>query len=346
MNVARPLVYPDEMKIACVPRCVAVECTAASAENAHQLLRMRKRFLRCLPFGHGDQMADGAERSFAISCASNFVGYKQELVILRYRFRDSIALSVVCSERLPELLPCRRIWDDLFKARAQRADGAPCDAVTRFVQAFESRANPTCTRKLIRERDAAIIEGEAARRREPKRPFVLALNGKIGVVEWNEVRADLTLFVFCPHDEEMRDGGVGDPRFGAVQDVLVAVADRTGRHCTRVASCVGFGLAISADDVKGRELRQPFALLLFRAVPIDRHHDERILHREDAPQYGVYRLDLPHDDALHQVVHADEFMSAVVSGKTDTGKPRLFDQVLDHINGDTSFVFIPLGHPR
>ena len=59
---------------------------------------------------------------------------------------------------------------------------------------------------------------------------------------------------------------VGDPRLGAVDDVLVAVARRAARDVAGVAAGVGLGERQRAAALARREVGEPALLLLLGAV--------------------------------------------------------------------------------
>ncbi len=107
-----------------------------------------------------------------------------------------------------------------------------------------------------------------------------------------------------PDHRHVGDGAVGDPLLGAVEHPLVAVAAGGGAHAARVGAEVGLGEPEAADRLAGREGRDPAVLLLLRAEGVDRVHDQRALHRDEAAQPGVAALQLLHDEAVGDVVEA------------------------------------------
>src|SRR5271154_5716610 len=85
---------------------------------------------------------------------------------------------------------------------------------------------------------------------------------------------------------DVDDGGVGgtavgDPGFGAVEDVFVAVEDGFGLESGGVGAGLGFGERVAANFFAAGVLFEEFLFLLGRAVAMDGIAVERILDGED-----------------------------------------------------------------
>ena len=65
-----------------------------------------------------------------------------------------------------------------------------------------------------------------------------------------------------------------------------------GAHRPGVGARVGLGQTEAADGLPGRHGREPLLLVLLAAVPVDREHRQRSLHRHQAAQAGVDGLQL------------------------------------------------------
>ncbi len=78
---------------------------------------------------------------------------------------------------------------------------------------------------------------------------------------------------------------------------------------------VGLGEAEAADGFATRHRRQPALLLLLGAVGVDRVHRETALHRCHRPQAAVAALELLHDEAVGDVVHAGAAVPAQVGAE-------------------------------
>ena len=104
---------------------------------------------------------------------------------------------------------------------------------------------------------------------------------------------------FGPDDEDVGDGGVGDPGFGAVE----AVAGR--RSLRRWWSCEP-GSEPALGSVRPKQpmsspvasLGRYFCALGFGAVGVDGEHDERGLDAHHGAVAGVDALDLAGDEAV------------------------------------------------
>src|ERR1700741_5335690 len=68
------------------------------------------------------------------------------------------------------------------------------------------------------------------------------------------------------HDDEVAHLPVGDERLLAGDDELITVADGARADALQVAAGAGLGHGDRADGFAGDHSRQPFLLLLFRAV--------------------------------------------------------------------------------
>jgi len=58
--------------------------------------------------------------------------------------------------------------------------------------------------------------------------------------------------VLGPHNEHIRDGGVGDPGLGAVENVRVAFLARSRLHAARIGAMVGFRQAEAPHQLASR----------------------------------------------------------------------------------------------
>ncbi len=95
-----------------------------------------------------------------------------------------------------------------------------------------------------------------------------------------------------PHDREVRDPAVGDPRLRAADDVVRTVAPSDRAHPAGIAAEIPLGQAEAADRVAGGHARQPRLLLLLRTVGPDRVHRERALHRHERPETRIAGFEL------------------------------------------------------
>jgi hypothetical protein len=123
-----------------------------------------------------------------------------------------------------------------------------------------------------------------------------------------------------PDNGEVRNGGVGDPVFAAVQPI--AAVDRLGLRLHRggIGAAVGFGQAETADQFAGRHPGQEPHLLLLGAEGIDRIHGQRRLDAHGRPVPRIDRLDLARDQAIGHVADA---RAAVLFGQHGAEKAHL-----------------------
>ena len=81
-------------------------------------------------------------------------------------------------------------------------------------------------------------------------------------------------------DDQIGELAVGDEGLRAVDAVVVAVLFRAGLDALQVGAGARLGHGDGADQLAGRHLRQPFLLLLFRAVVEDVGRDDGIVQRD------------------------------------------------------------------
>ncbi len=141
-----------------------------------------------------------------------------------------------------------------------------------------------------------------------------------------------------PDDEDVGDRRVGDPHLRAGEAVAAVDLLSPGPHPAGIGAGVGLGQAEAADQLASGQPRQPFALLLFGAVGVDRVHDER---RLDAHRRAIAAVD-PLDLARHQPV-AD----IIEAGAAIFGRDRRPEQAeLAHLGHDLAVEIAPRGTPR
>ncbi len=88
-------------------------------------------------------------------------------------------------------------------------------------------------------------------------------------------------------DQQVAVGGVGDECFRAVDNVVVAVADRGGAHGLQVRAGAGFGHGDPDDHLAAGHLGDPALFLLVGGVGGDVVRDDRRVHVE--AERGVVR---------------------------------------------------------
>jgi hypothetical protein len=108
-------------------------------------------------------------------------------------------------------------------------------------------------------------------------------------------------FRLGPDHEHIGDRRVGDPHLVAGELVAVRRLRRASAHSAGVGASVGLGQAEAADEVARGEAREIFAPLLFRAVGVDRVHDERALDRHGRAVAAVDPLDRAGDEAVADI---------------------------------------------
>ena len=112
-------------------------------------------------------------------------------------------------------------------------------------------------------------------------------------------------FVLGPNHGDIRKGGVGNPHFGTVQEVMISFVHKMRRHPAGVGPVVGFGQAKTAHPFAGGQFGKVFAALFFGTVFVDGVHHQRTLNRSRGTNTGIAAFQFLHDDAVGDFVHAD-----------------------------------------
>ena len=110
---------------------------------------------------------------------------------------------------------------------------------------------------------------------------------------------------------------VGDPGFGAVENVFVAAEDGFGLEGGGVGAGLRFGEGVAADFFAARERFEKFLFLFGRAIAMDGMAVERILYGEDYACGGATAGDFFDDDGVGDVIEAG---AAFGFGESDAGE--------------------------
>ena len=131
----------------------------------------------------------------------------------------------------------------------------------------------------------------------------------LGVVAGNRVRgavgvfddegADVAVVVAGPDDDEVGDGAVADPAFGAVQGpAATGCATGAGGEADDVAAVVGFGEGERAEPVDRGQGGEPAGLLLLGAEQPDRGHGQAGVHGVEGGDAAVAAGQFGGDEAF------------------------------------------------
>ena len=167
---------------------------------------------------------------------------------------DPVGDRLELADRLAELLARARVLDALLELPAHRRRGSRQDAAALpFHRALEDLGAAAFAAEAVGHRDAAVLEDSFRHRRRAQahlveiaadgQPRRLALDDEAGDAHGAERRIDRRV-----GDEEVGDRCVGDERLGAVEHVVVAVADGAGPHARRCPSRHRLAGAVGADE--------------------------------------------------------------------------------------------------
>ena len=198
--------------------------------------------------------------------------------------RELLLHQLGCRDRSRELDSVERILSRCVPAKFSSAHGAPANAVASPVETAKRARKSRCTGKNRIVRDKHIAHPDCPGCRCSQREFPFDGSGREPrKAAFENETADLVVMAFRsgPDDKDIRDRRVGDPCLFAIQHVSAVDFPRPCRHARRVRTVVRFSQPETADQLAARETRQVGIALSFRAVGVDRKHDERRLDREE-----------------------------------------------------------------
>jgi len=106
------------------------------------------------------------------------------------------------------------------------------------------------------------------------------------------------------HDGGIGGAAVGDPGFGAVDDIGVAFFHGFGLQGSGIGACLRFGEGVAADFFAAGEGDEQAFFLFVGAITVDGIAVERILHGENHAGGSTAAGDFLDDDAISDVVEA------------------------------------------
>ena len=186
-----------------------------------------------------------------------------------------------------------------LEAVAGGAERAPHDAVARLVEARERPAQPARVGKQRGCRQPHVVEVQLGLDRRPHRQLRLDRRRRGSPARRSARRSPRTPSSVCAQTTATCAIEASPiHRFAPVEHPVVAVAAGEGLHARRVGAGARLGEPEAADHLALRHPRQPLLLLLLAAVPVDRAHRERALHRDERAQPGVAGLELQGGEAV------------------------------------------------
>src|SRR3569833_1103808 len=250
-------------------------------------------------------------------------------------------------DRLAELLTRDRVRDRRLVTRPPGAQRAPDDPVPRLGQAAQRPAQPPGLRQHRRRRHPYVLQGQLRGHRGAQRQLLVDVPCREPTCAALHEEAADPVVRTRPDDRDVGHRAVRDPHLGAVQHPVRALALGVRTHVRRVRAVGGLGQAEAAERLAGGHPRQPFLLLLLRAVLVDRRHRERTLYGHEAAQPRVGRLQLTAGDAVRdragagaavpRQVHAQEAQFAQLGCQLARGERARLEPVghvrLDPLGG-------------
>ena len=204
--------------------------------------------------------------------------------------------------------------------RLQRAEYAPGDAEPRLCQAREGRGESLRTGQPVGRRNPYAVEDQLAGVGCAEAHLALHRVRR----EARSTRRDDEPHDSCiapgPYEHEIGYVAVADPHLRAVDDVIAAVPAGRRAHGRRVGAAVVLRQREAPDQLSSRDAGQVLADLAFGAIRQDGVHDQPGLHTGEAPETGVYALQLVHDQSVGGVGGAS---SAVLHGHIGADHAKL-----------------------
>src|SRR2546426_8382397 len=176
-------------------------------------------------------------------------------------------------DRLAELDPLLGVLERPVVTRHRRAHRAPGDALARLIETAQRAAEPLDVRKLVRERDSAVLERQLRGDRGPHRELAVDIESRESPGSTlDQVAVDLAVILFRPHHGDVGDRAIGDPELRPIQDIPVALAAGPRLHRAGVRAVIGLGESEAADLLASRQGGEPLLLLRLGAIGVARVH--------------------------------------------------------------------------
>ncbi len=211
---------------------------------------------------------------------------------------------MVRRQRTAELRAVQGVLTGRMPAEFGGAQGTPGDAEAGLVQTAERAAQTGSIGQQVFFRHEHVVHDDFAGQRSAEREFTFDLRRRQALHALFQDEAPDHAVELGPDDEDVGDGGVGNPHFVAGQDITAIGFFRAGLHAARIGAMVRFGQPEGADELTRGEARQIFHALFFRAIGIDRIHHQRRLDAERRPITGIDMFDRARDQAVANVVDA------------------------------------------
>src|SRR5580658_2404500 len=202
-----------------------------------------------------------------------------------------------------ELLPQDGVLAGGLVAIHGGAHHPPADPEARLRKTLQRALQPLRTGQHRAGRHAAIGERQAGGHRSPHGPFAVYVGSAVAGRAALDQKSAYAFGGARPHYGHVGQATVGDPRFLAIQDPVIAVAPGSRAHAGRVRSEIRLGQSETAHRIARLQPRQPLLLLFIGAAGENRIHDQRALHAGEAAHSGVAALQLLHDETVLDVAH-------------------------------------------
>ena len=251
MDVVRPLVRVDRLEVHDVPNHVILIGNPVPAEHVTRLARDLERLAARVPLDQRDHLGG---RLALVLKAAHLEARLQADGDLGRVISELLLDELVLRERPPKLLAVDGVLAGHVHARLGGAERAPRDAVARVVEAAKGALEALDVgEKAVLAHVNVVHEDLAGHRRAQGKLALDRRRGEAGHAALKQKAAEAAVVRARPHDKDVGDGRVGDPRLGAVQDVAAAGKGAGGRlHASGIAAVVGLGKAKGADKLAAR----------------------------------------------------------------------------------------------
>ena len=216
VHLVGALVREHGLEVVHVPDHRVFERDAVAAEDRPRGAADLERAAHVAHLAHAHLL--GPQRALVLH-ASQVVGDEQPAVDLQRHLCELLLGQLVRGNRLAEDEPALRVVESGLEARPRRADGAPDDPVTRFVEARERAAERRRAGKETLVGHADVVEHELGRHRCSQRKLAVDLGrAEARHVLLDEEAADLAVLGARPYDGDVGDRAVRDPHLRAGED--------------------------------------------------------------------------------------------------------------------------------
>jgi len=115
---------------------------------------------------------------------------------------------------------------------------------------------------------------------------------------------DTAFFILGPNNGHIRKGRIRNPKFGSVEQEVIAFVLELGFHAPRIGSVVGLGQSKTTHPLTTGQFRQVLLALLFCSVSENGVHHQGGLNGSGGAHSGIPAFNFLHDQSVTDLVQS------------------------------------------